>query len=104
MTDLLDRPFLYREAADDEPDETDRGLVYDLGTLDRRRMLQTAGVRRDLGGHVRHRRLHAGRQRVTDRRAPLPPRAPVRRPRAAPSSPRRPPDRSPATAPTARTS
>ncbi len=43
MTDLPDRPFLYQEAADDEPDETDRGLVYDLGTLDRRRMLQLLG-------------------------------------------------------------
>ena len=43
MTDLLDRPFLYRESADDEPDETDRGLVYDLGTLDRRRMLRLLG-------------------------------------------------------------
>jgi protocatechuate 3,4-dioxygenase beta subunit len=43
MTDLMDRPFLYREPDDDQPDETDRGLVYDLGTLDRRRVLQLLG-------------------------------------------------------------
>ena len=43
MTDLIDRPFLYQEPPDDQPDETDRGLVYDLGTLDRRRMLQLLG-------------------------------------------------------------
>jgi protocatechuate 3,4-dioxygenase beta subunit len=43
MTDLMDRPFLDQEPDDDQPDETDRGLVYDLGTLDRRRMLQLLG-------------------------------------------------------------
>ena len=44
MTDLMDRPFLYQEAPDDQPDETDRGLVYDLATLDRRRMLKLLGL------------------------------------------------------------
>jgi protocatechuate 3,4-dioxygenase beta subunit len=43
MTDLMDRPFLFQEPPDDQLDETDRGLVYDLGTLDRRRMLQLLG-------------------------------------------------------------
>jgi protocatechuate 3,4-dioxygenase beta subunit len=42
MTDVAQRPFLFNET-DDELDETDRGLVYDLTTLDRRQVLKLLG-------------------------------------------------------------
>ena len=42
MTDVAQRPFLSSET-DDELDETDRGLVYDLTTLDRRQVLKLLG-------------------------------------------------------------
>ena len=105
MTDLMDRPFLYQEADDDQPDETDRGLVYDLVTLDRRRMLKLLGFGGVSAGAVRDRRLRASRvvrRPRRPRRASAAARAP--RARAARSSPRRPPARSRATAPTAPTS
>jgi len=42
MTDGAQRPFLFTDP-DDDLDETDRGLVYDLGTLDRRQVLKLLG-------------------------------------------------------------
>ena len=102
MTDLMDRPFLYQEPGDDQPDETDRGLVYDLGTLDRRRVLQLLGF----GG------ISAG-MFVIAGCAPGAGASPSSSASAAASSaagaslrssPRRPPDRSPATVRTAPTS
>ena len=80
MTDLMDRPFLYQEPADDQPDETDRGLVYDLDTLDRRRMLQLLGFGGISAGMFVDRRLHAGRRRVDAAAATPRRRVPLRAP------------------------
>jgi protocatechuate 3,4-dioxygenase beta subunit len=43
MTDVAQRPFLYQEPPDDEVNEADLGLVYDLGTLHRRQVLKALG-------------------------------------------------------------
>ena len=95
----------HHDHPDHEIEEHDRGLVYDLTTLDRRRMLKLLGFGGLSAGHVRHRRLRADRRvrvRIGIGRRVQPHRA--RSARAAPSSPRRPPARSRATAPTAPTS
>jgi protocatechuate 3,4-dioxygenase beta subunit len=42
MTDVAQRPLLFDDH-DDAPDETDRGLVYDLGSLHRRQVLKALG-------------------------------------------------------------
>src|SRR4029079_7001948 len=43
MTDVAQRPLLFADERDDEVNEADLGLVYDLGTLHRRQVIKALG-------------------------------------------------------------
>jgi protocatechuate 3,4-dioxygenase beta subunit len=43
MPDVAQRPFLFQDDPEDEVDEADLGLVYDLGTLHRRQVIKALG-------------------------------------------------------------